>query len=86
MDKMDKMDQNGSKWIMEDQIGFIAYGAALMIEIIFQSCLFWISSGDFSEYLFGFFFRLYYFREKYAKKFESHKHWQDLNYAGQHLT
>ena len=30
--------QNKQKWIMEDQIGFIAYGAALMIEIIFQSC------------------------------------------------
>ena len=31
-------DQNGSNWIIDDLIGFIAYGAALMIEIIFQSC------------------------------------------------
>ena len=43
-----KLDPTGSNWIIkdqnwlngiiEDQIGFIAYGAALMIEIIFQSC------------------------------------------------
>jgi len=33
-----KMDQFGSKKIIQDQIGFAAYGAALMIEIKFQSC------------------------------------------------
>ena len=37
--KQIKMDHKGSNWIIGDQIGIKAYGAALVIEIIFQSCL-----------------------------------------------
>ena len=33
-------DQIGSTLITGDQIGYVAYGAALMIEIIFQSCFY----------------------------------------------
>ena len=35
-----KIDHKGSNWIIGDRIGIKAYSAALVIEIIFQSCFF----------------------------------------------